>query len=125
MMITGDHPFTTEAIARKVGVLIGDTIEQAAEELRKPSALIQDNEYDSVVFHRDKIDSMTKWKSVLCKKEVVFARTSPIHKLEIVARCQAMGHIVGVTGDGVNDSPALKKADLGISMGISGSDISK
>jgi P-type E1-E2 ATPase len=50
---------------------------------------------------------------VLNKKEVVFARLSPIHKLQIV-------HIVGVTGDGVNDSPALKKADLGISMGISG-----
>jgi sodium/potassium-transporting ATPase subunit alpha len=66
-----------------------------------------------------------EWDVVLSKKEVVFARTSPIHKLEIVARCQAVGHIVAVTGDGVNDSPAMKKSDLGVSMGISGSDISK
>jgi len=127
MMVTGDHPFTAEAIARQVGLITGDTIERAAEKLGKPISMVKYNEYDAVVVHGDKIDSMTndEWDAVLNKKEVVFASTSPIHKLQIVARCQAMGHIVGVTGDGVNDSPALKKADLGISMGISGSDISK
>ncbi|KAF5344223.1 hypothetical protein D9756_011250 [Leucocoprinus leucothites] len=109
MMVTGDHPKTAEAIARKINLEI------------------YEDEVSAVVVHGDDIDSLEgwQWDQIFSKSEIVFARTTPKHKLEIVKRAQALGHIVGVTGDGVNDSPALKKADLGIAMNISGSDVSK
>ncbi|RPD59319.1 aminophospholipid-transporting P-type ATPase [Lentinus tigrinus ALCF2SS1-7] len=127
MMVTGDHPKTAEAIARKINLILGDTKESLSKKTGRPIEEIYEDEIDAVVIHGDDIDSLQgwQWDQIFAKNEIVFARTSPQHKLEIVKRAQALGHIVGVTGDGVNDSPALKKADLGIAMNISGSDVSK
>ena len=65
------------------------------------------------------------WLNTFLHEEIIFSRTFASQKLEIVKRAQALGHIVAVTGDGFNDSPALKQADIGIAMNKSGSDISK
>ncbi|KAJ7778681.1 aminophospholipid-transporting P-type ATPase [Mycena maculata] len=127
MMVTGDHPKTAEAIARKINLIIGDTRETLAARTGRSVDEVYEDEVTAVVIHGDEIDDLQgwQWDQIFSKEEIVFARTSPKHKLEIVKRAQALGHIVGVTGDGVNDSPALKKADLGIAMNISGSDVSK
>ncbi|KAF5367657.1 hypothetical protein D9757_010968 [Collybiopsis confluens] len=127
MMVTGDHPKTAEAIARKINLILGDTRETLAAKTGRSADEVYDDEVSAVVVHGDDIDNLQgwQWDQIFAKDEIVFARTSPKHKLEIVKRAQALGHIVGVTGDGVNDSPALKRADLGIAMNISGSDVSK
>ncbi|CAG8718792.1 9822_t:CDS:2, partial [Dentiscutata erythropus] len=127
MMVTGDHPLTAEAIARKINLMLKDTKALVAKRTGRPIESITDDEYNAIVIHGEQIDSLSdaEWDNIFSKDEIIFARTSPRHKLEIVKRAQSMGHIVGVTGDGVNDSPALKKADLGIAMNKSGSDVSK
>ncbi|KAG6917021.1 hypothetical protein DXG01_004147 [Tephrocybe rancida] len=134
MMVTGDHPKTAEAIARKINLILGDTRATLAEKTNRAIEEVYEDEVSAVVVHGDDIDGLEgwQWDQIFSKPEIVFARTSPKHKLEIVKRAQALGHIVGVTGDGVNDAPALKKssymgcqADLGIAMNISGSDVSK
>jgi sodium/potassium-transporting ATPase subunit alpha len=127
MMVTGDHPLTAESIARKINLMLQDTKETIARKRKLTVQEIPESDVHAIVVHGDKIDSLTEkdWDLIFSKEEIIFARTSPKHKLTIVKNAQALGHIVGVTGDGVNDSPALKKADLGIAMNQSGSDVSK
>merc|ERR1712181_165679 len=119
IMVTGDHPITAKAIARSVGIISDgqETVEDiAAREAR--AAVIHGGEIKDL--SEKALDEVLMYHS-----EIVFARTSPQQKLIIVEGCQRMGAIVAVTGDGVNDSPALKKADIGVAMGIAGSDVSK
>ncbi|KAJ3129116.1 hypothetical protein HK100_008807 [Physocladia obscura] len=127
MMVTGDHPLTAEAIGRKINMMLTKTKSEIAKERGVPVNQVPESDVNAIVIHGDTIDNLTdaEWENIFDKEEIIFARTSPKHKLDIVKRAQGRGHIVGVTGDGVNDSPALKKADLGIAMNISGSDVSK
>jgi P-type Ca2+ transporter type 2C len=105
IMITGDYGLTAESIARRIGIVKG----------QQPRILTGADV--------DQIDDQ-KLKEAL-QQEVIFARVAPEHKLRVVSALQQMGHIVAVTGDGVNDAPALKKADIGVAMGLTGTDVAK
>ncbi|MBL5796032.1 calcium-translocating P-type ATPase, SERCA-type [Heyndrickxia sporothermodurans] len=104
VMITGDHAITAKAIAKQLGILKGKSKVIEGSALNEMSV----DELENVV-----------------EEVSVFARVSPEHKLKIVKAFQNHGHIVAMTGDGVNDAPAIKSADIGIAMGITGTDVAK
>ena len=104
VMITGDHKITASAIAKEIGILTEDTIAVEGAEIEKMS----DEELIDFV-----------------EKVSVYARVSPEHKIRIVRAWQERGNLVAMTGDGVNDAPALKQADIGVAMGITGTEVAK
>ena len=130
IMVTGDHPITAKAIAKSVGIISegNQTVEDIATRLNIPVEEVNPREAHAAVVHGGELKDLHEEaldEILMYHTEIVFARTSPQQKLIIVEGCQRMGAIVAVTGDGVNDSPALKKADIGVAMGIAGSDVSK
>src|SRR3989338_3832225 len=129
VMVAGDHPATAKAIAKQVGIIeqTAKTVEDIAEEENVSPKSVPYARADAVVLHGEEIDKLTtkEWSQILKKKQIVFSRTSPQQKLLIVSKFQELGHCVAVTGDGTNDSPALKRADVGVAMNISGSAVSK
>uniref|UniRef100_A0A7N8WQ81 Sodium/potassium-transporting ATPase subunit alpha n=1 Tax=Mastacembelus armatus TaxID=205130 RepID=A0A7N8WQ81_9TELE len=130
IMVTGDHPITAKAIAKGVGIISegNETVDDIAERLNIPLSQVNPRDAKACVVHGSDLKEMSsEYLDDLLRNhtEIVFARTSPQQKLIIVEGCQRQGAIVAVTGDGVNDSPALKKADIGVAMGIAGSDVSK
>ncbi|HII02931.1 TPA: cation-transporting P-type ATPase [Methanosarcinaceae archaeon] len=104
VMITGDHKVTASAVARELGIFSEGDLVLTETELDR----IEDNEFEDMV-----------------EQVSVYARVYPTHKLRVVEAFKKKGYVVAMTGDGVNDAPALKAADMGIAMGITGTDVSK
>ena len=105
IMITGDYGLTAESIARHIGVVRGD--------------------HPHIITGIELEKMSQEDLKIKLQDEVIFARVAPEQKLRVVSALQEMGQVVAVTGDGVNDSPALKKADIGVAMGVSGTDVAK
>jgi magnesium-transporting ATPase (P-type) len=106
VMVTGDYGLTAESIARRIGIVKGDNVR-----------IITGAELDEM--------SIEALEKELGKPDILFARVSPEHKMKIAKALKEMGHVVAMTGDGVNDAPALKMADIGVAMGITGTDVAK
>ncbi len=105
VMLTGDYGLTAESIARRIGIVAGPH-----------PPIITGAELDAM--SDDRLQDHLR-------EQVIFARVAPEHKLRVVSALQTLGHIVAVTGDGVNDAPALKKANIGVAMGRAGTDVAK
>lgn len=106
VMITGDHPVTAKAIASELEIVIPGAFEDVLTGKELESMSLEEL--------RKKVDSTA-----------VYARVSPVHKLRIIEALQANGHVVAMTGDGVNDAPALKKAEIGVAMGKGGTEVAR
>lgn len=105
IMITGDYGLTAESIAKRIGIVKGA--------------------HPRVISGLELEDLSDEQLKEYLNDEIIFARVAPEQKLRVVSNLQEMGEVVAVTGDGVNDSPALKKADIGVAMGIAGTDVAK
>jgi Ca2+-transporting ATPase len=112
-MITGDHAVTARAIARQIGL----------GEVRSDSSLGDPGAFSLTGRELEKLSDDEL--PAVAERTVVFARVAPEQKLRLVRALQSRGHVVAMTGDGVNDAPALKQADIGVAMGVSGTDVAK
>ena len=115
-MITGDHPVTARAIAEKLG-LNGAAPDAELSAESEPSPVVMTSHDLAEKSDRELID--------IAERVAVFARATPEQKLRLVRALQAGGHVVAMTGDGVNDAPALKQADIGVAMGVGGTEVAK
>ena len=121
-MVTGDHPVTALAISKSIGIVTKPT----AAELEAAGEEVDDDYRGSIAVHGSEMTTFTQddWDFVLEHDEIVFARTMPQQKQDIVGQLNQLGHVVAMTGDGVNDAPALKAANVGVAMG-SGASVAK
>jgi magnesium-transporting ATPase (P-type) len=106
IIVTGDHGLTAAEIARQVGIVSGTPTIVTGEEL--------------ATMHDDELEEVLR-----TSPELVFARSSPDTKLRIAQALRRLGHVMAMTGDGVNDAPALRRADIGVAMGVSGTEVAK
>ncbi|MEO0081946.1 MAG: cation-translocating P-type ATPase [candidate division WOR-3 bacterium] len=124
IMITGDHPLTAQYIARELGIQNEPPRTAGASAILETESTVQNVE-PGILTGTDLARMSVADLEPVVEQTSVFARVAPEHKLAIVQALQNRGHVVAMTGDGVNDAPALKKADIGVAMGITGTDVSK